>query len=83
MYTISRNPLTCIFEKVIFILYYPLTKIKKVVGEPRAQAFEKLYQSLGTKKGENSIYRFAKRRERKTIYLDQVKCVEDSFGSGK
>ncbi|KAL5157078.1 Outer envelope protein 64, mitochondrial [Glycine soja] len=50
---------------------------KKAVSEARAQAFDGLYQALGTRDGERSIYRLAKGRERKTRDLDQVKCVKD------
>ncbi|KAL5146984.1 Craniofacial development protein 2 [Glycine soja] len=53
---------------------------KKAVSEARAQAFDGLYQALGTRDGERSIYRLAKGRERKTRYLDQVKCVKDEEG---
>ncbi|KAH1206127.1 Craniofacial development protein 2 [Glycine max] len=44
---------------------------KKAVSEARAQAFDGLYQALGTRDGERSIYRLAKGRERKTRDLDQ------------
>ncbi|KAH1210957.1 Style cell-cycle inhibitor 1-A [Glycine max] len=44
---------------------------KKTVSEARAQAFDGLYQALGTRDGERSIYRLAKGRERKTRDLDQ------------
>jgi len=56
---------------------YKISKkeIKKVVSEERTQAFDKFYQSLGTKGGGKSIYKLAKRRGRKTRDLDQVKCV--------
>ncbi|KAH1215226.1 NAD kinase 2, chloroplastic [Glycine max] len=53
---------------------------KKAVSEARAQAFDGLYQALGTRDGERSIYRLAKGRERKTRDLDQVKCVKDEKG---
>ncbi|KAL5168243.1 LINE-1 retrotransposable element ORF2 protein [Glycine soja] len=53
---------------------------KKTVSEARAQAFDGLYQALGTRDGERSIYRLAKGRERKTRDLDQVKCVKDEEG---
>ena len=53
---------------------------KKAVSEARTQAFEGLYQSLGTKKGEKSIYKLANGRERKTRDLDQSKCVKDEEG---
>ncbi|RZC03247.1 2-keto-3-deoxy-L-rhamnonate aldolase [Glycine soja] len=53
---------------------------KKAVSEARAQAFDGLYQALGTRDGERSIYRLAKGKERKTRDLDQVKCVKDEEG---
>jgi len=53
---------------------------KKAVSEARTQAFEGLYQSLGTKEGEKSIYKLAKGRERKTRDLNQVKCIKDEEG---
>ncbi|KAH1266916.1 UPF0183 protein [Glycine max] len=53
---------------------------KKAVSEARAQAFDGLYQALGTRDGERSIYRLAKGRERKTRDLDHVKCVKDEEG---
>ncbi|KAL5146330.1 Craniofacial development protein 2 [Glycine soja] len=53
---------------------------KKAVSEARAQAFDGLYQALGTRDGERSIYRLAKDRERKTRDLDQVKCIKDEEG---
>ncbi|KAL5138398.1 Craniofacial development protein 2 [Glycine soja] len=61
---------------------YKITRneTKKAVSEARAQAFDGLYQALGTRDGERSIYRLAKGRERKTRDLDQVKCVKDEEG---
>ncbi|KAL5184476.1 LINE-1 retrotransposable element ORF2 protein [Glycine soja] len=53
---------------------------RKETSEARAQAFDGLYQALGTRDGERSIYRLAKGRERKTRDLDQVKCVKDEEG---
>ena len=48
-----------------------------MVNEARARAFDGLYQSLGTKEGIKSIYRFAKGTERKARDLVQVKCMTD------
>ncbi|XP_071680080.1 uncharacterized protein [Lolium perenne] len=50
---------------------------KRAVSEARGQAYEDLYQRLGTKEGEKDIYRMAKIRERKTKDVDQVKCIKD------
>jgi len=57
---------------------YKLAKkeAKNAVSEAITQAFEGLYQSLGTKEGEKSIYKLAKGRERKTRDLNQVKCIK-------
>jgi hypothetical protein len=50
---------------------------KRVVSEARGQIYDKLYQWLGLKEGEKDIYRMAKRRERKTRGIIQVKCIKD------
>jgi len=50
------------------------------VIEARTLAFEGLYQSLGTKDREKSIYKLAKDREKKTRDMDQVKCIKDENG---
>jgi hypothetical protein len=39
--------------------------------------YDGLYQRLGTKEGEKDIYRMAKRRERKTRDIIQVKCIKN------
>jgi hypothetical protein len=39
---------------------------KRAVSEVRGQMYDGLYQRLGTKEGENDIYRMVKSRERKT-----------------
>jgi hypothetical protein len=38
--------------------------------------YDGLYQWLGTKEGENGIYRMTKSRERKTRDIIQVKCIK-------
>ena len=50
------------------------------MNESRTQPFNRLYQSLGAKEGEKSIYMLAMGRERKTKDLDQVKCIKDEEG---
>ena len=47
----------------IVVSYYLFLSV--VMSEARAQAFDGLYQALGTRDGERSIYRLAKGRERK------------------
>ena len=48
----------------------PKKDTKKAVSKVRARAFDELYKFLGTKEGERSIYKLAKRMERKTRDLD-------------
>jgi hypothetical protein len=48
------------------------------VSEASDQMYDGLYQQLGTKEGEKNIYRMAKRRERKTRDIIQVKCIKDA-----
>jgi hypothetical protein len=59
---------------------YKVTKkiAKRAVSEERGQIYDRLYQRLGTKKGEKDIYRMAKNRERKTRNIIQVKCIKDA-----
>jgi hypothetical protein len=41
--------------------------------------YDGLYQQLGTKEGENDIYRMDKNRERKARDIIQVKCIKDAI----
>jgi hypothetical protein len=50
---------------------------KQAVSKARGRMYDGLYQRLGTKVGENDIYRMAKSRERKTRDIIQVKCIKD------
>jgi hypothetical protein len=52
--------------------------VKRTVSEARGQMYDGLYQRLGTKKGENGIYKMAKSRERKMRDIIQVKCIKDA-----
>ena len=45
----------------------------------KGQAFDDLYQRLGTKEGEKDIYRIARIRERKTRDINQIKCIKDGI----
>jgi hypothetical protein len=47
------------------------------VSEARGHAYAELYQILGTKEGENDVYKIAKFRERKTRDFNQIKCIKD------
>jgi hypothetical protein len=51
--------------------------VKRTVSEAKGQIYDELYQRLGTKEGENDIYRMAKSRERKMRDIIQVKCIKD------
>jgi hypothetical protein len=51
---------------------------KRAVSEARDQMYDGLYQWLGTKEGENDIYRMAKSRERKMRDIIQIKCIKDT-----
>jgi hypothetical protein len=50
---------------------------KRAVSVAKGQAFDNLYQRLGTKEGEKDIYRIARARERKTRDINQIKCIKD------
>jgi hypothetical protein len=50
---------------------------KRAVSEARGRMYDGLYQWLGTKEGENDMYRMVKSRERKTRDIIQVKCIKD------
>jgi hypothetical protein len=43
----------------------------------KGQAFDDLYQRVGTKEGEKDIYRIVRTRERKTRDINQIKCIKD------
>jgi hypothetical protein len=47
------------------------------VSVAKGQAYDGLYQRLGTKGGEKDIYRMARIRERKTRDINQIKCIND------
>jgi hypothetical protein len=61
------------------IEWYKVAKktAKRAMSEARGQIYEGLYQRLGTKNGENDIYRMAKSRQRKTRDIIQVKYIKD------
>nr|AWA44767.1 hypothetical protein SO140N16_000001 [Saccharum officinarum] len=50
---------------------------KRAVSVAKGQAYDGLYQRLGTKEGKNNIYRMARIRERKTRDINQIKCIKD------
>jgi hypothetical protein len=52
--------------------------VKRAASEARGQMYDGLYQQLGTKEGENDIYKMAKSRERKMRDIIQVKYIKDA-----
>jgi hypothetical protein len=50
---------------------------KRAVSQARGRAYEGLYQRLDTKEGKRDIDKLAKIQERKTMDVDQVKCIKD------
>jgi hypothetical protein len=52
---------------------------KRAVSVAKGQAYEDLYQWLGTKEGEKDIYRMARIRETKTRDINQIKCIKDGI----
>jgi hypothetical protein len=47
------------------------------VSVAKSQAYDGLYQRLGTKEGEKDIYRMARIHERKTRDINQIKYIKD------
>ena len=43
-------------------------------------AYQRLYQRLNSKKGENEVFKLARVRERRTRDLSSVRCIEDEDG---
>ena len=57
---------------------YKLAKkvANRAMSVANGQAYDDLYQRLGTKEGED-IYRMARIRERMTRDINQIKCIKD------
>ena len=53
---------------------------KKVIRDAKFKAYDDLYDKLGTKDGENDVYKLAKLRKRKIRDFNHIKCInnEDS-----
>ncbi|KAL8110854.1 hypothetical protein AgCh_026560 [Apium graveolens] len=63
------------------ILYKEVRRTaKKTVAEAKSKAYEAMYNHLGTKEGQNGIYRLAKVKERRRRDLGFVKCIKDVNG---
>src|SRR6185312_9852463 len=52
---------------------------KQAVSVAKGKAYDDLFERLGTKEGENDIYRMARIRERKTRDINQIKCIKDGI----
>ncbi|KAM1231943.1 hypothetical protein ACFX2G_042792 [Malus domestica] len=53
---------------------------KKAVREAKLAAYDDMYKRLDTKEGELDIYKLARAREKKTMDLNQVRCIKDEDG---
>ena len=50
---------------------------KKVIRDAKFKAYDDLYDKLGTKDGENDIYKLVMLRERKTRDFNYIKCIKN------
>ena len=53
---------------------------KKTVAVAKSMTYDRLYQKLESKKGENEAFKLARARERRTKDLDVVRCIKDENG---
>ena len=53
---------------------------KKAVAVAKNDAYERLYQKLDSKGGENEVFRLARARERQTRDINTVRCIKDEDG---
>ena len=53
---------------------------KKAVAVAKNNAYERLYQKLNVKGGENEVFKLARARERRTRDLGSVRCIKDDEG---
>jgi len=53
---------------------------KKAVAVAKNNAYERLYQRLHAKGGENEVFKLARARERQTRDLSSVRCIKDEDG---
>ena len=56
---------------------YVRKEAKKVIRDAKFKAYDDLYDKLGTKDGENDVYKLAKLRERKTRDFNHIKCIKN------
>jgi len=69
-------------EKDVNRVQYRIAKkdAKKAVAVAKNNAYEKLYQRLNSKKGENEVFKLARVRERRTRNLSSVRYINDDDG---
>jgi len=74
----SRTDEEVEFNKV----QYKTTKkeAKKAMAVAKNNAYERLYQRLNAKGGENKVFKLARARERRTRDLSSVRCIKDGDG---
>ena len=53
---------------------------KKAVAVAKNNAYERLYQRLNSKEGENEVFKLARVRKRQTRDLSSVSCIKDVDG---
>ena len=46
----------------------------------KSNAYERLYQRLNSKEGENEVFRLARAKEGRTRDLGSVRCIKDEDG---
>ena len=53
---------------------------KKAVAVAKNVAYERLYQKLDAKGGENEVFGLARARERQTRDISTIRCIKDEDG---
>ena len=63
-------------------IQYGITKkeAKNAVAVAKNNAYERLYQRLNSKEGENEVFKLSRVRERRIRDLSCVRCIEDEDG---
>lgn len=74
---ISKQDICAIMLKIRKGIVWLKKETKKLVSKASSKAFKEIYEELWVKNGERKIYKIAKNWERKTRYLDLVKCIKD------